>query len=102
MTWSCCRAELGMDEVGEPQPCLGCERSDIAALSQPCHSQATALPQPCQSSATATCLSPLCRCPMVTAMVRWLWALCSYHCAPFGVGSPPFPLCPQMSPLALP
>lgn len=83
MTWSCCRAELGRGELGEPCPgwegALGvrycwvpllCHSSATAVpLSCHCHCCAPLLPQLCHCPATAPRLSPLCRCPMVTAMV---------------------------------
>lgn len=88
MTWSCCRAELGRGELGEPCPgwegALGvrycwvpllCHSSATAVpLSCHCHCCAPLLPQLCHCPATAPRLSPLCRCPMVTAMVGWLLA----------------------------
>lgn len=125
MTWSCCRAELGMGEMEGAekglwggQTFLPCQCPGTA-LPLPCHSHcpATALPLPlsCHSHCPATALpqpQPLpCHSHLSVPSVQVSHGHCcgevalgslSSHCAPFGVSSPIFPLCPQVSPLALP
>lgn len=75
MTWSCCRAELGMGEVEEPQTCPGWEGAVGVRHCWFCHCPVTALSLPCHSSVTALSalsLPPICP---LCAGVPWslLW-----------------------------